>query len=423
MPAKSAARSKPSAFAVGLDDVRAAAGRIAGQVIRTPLIPAPRLSELTGALVHVKYENLQTTASFKDRGALVKLLSLDEAQRKRGVIAMSAGNHAQAVAYHARRLGIPAIIVMPEHTPYVKVGNTEALGAEVVLCGTSITEARERAEMIAAERNLTFVHPFDDPLVIAGQGTIALEMFADAPDLEMLVIPIGGGGLIAGNAVAAKALYDEIDIVGVETTAYPSMYQALRGQPPECGGQTLAEGIAVKSAGVLTLPIVKALVSDIILVNEDAIEHAVCAFVALQKTMAEGAGAAGLAAMLAEPERFRGRKVGLYLTGGNIDARVLASIMIRGLERESRIISIRFTIQDRPGVLGRIATLLGEEGANILEVSHRRMFLDVPAHGASLDVVIEVKNAAHAEKVLARCQAEGFSIKRLSPGEVEVSVQ
>lgn len=424
MPLSASTVMSAPALAISLDDVRRAAQIIEGQVIRTPLIPAPRLSELTGAELYVKYENLQTTASFKDRGALVKMLSLDDKQRKRGVIAMSAGNHAQAVAYHARRLGMPAVIVMPQNTPFVKVGNTEALGAKVVLCGASLSDARERAMEMAHARGLTFVHPYDDALVMAGQGTIALEVHADRPDLEVLVIPIGGGGLIAGNAVAAKALYGDIEIVGVEAQAYPSMYHAVRDESAQCDGQTLAEGIAVKSPGVLTQPIVKALVNDILLVDEALIEQAVCAFMTLQKTMAEGAGAAGLAAMLAEPARFRGRKVCLYLTGGNIDARVLASIMIRGLERENKIVSLRFTILDQPGVLGRIATLLGEEGANILEVSHRRMFLDVPAKGASLDVVIEIKDGEHATRVMRRLRAEGFDVRRLkSPGGAEVGVQ
>jgi threonine dehydratase len=408
-------------FAITIDDIWEAARQIEGQVVRTPLIVAPKLSQLTGAAVFVKYENLQFTNSFKDRGALVKLLSLSPEERKRGVIAMSAGNHAQAVAYHAARLKIPATIVMPEDTPFVKVGNTEALGAEVVLAGETLFEARERADEIAAERNLTFVHPYDDPLVMAGQGTVGLEVLADLPNLDVLVIPIGGGGLISGGAVAAKALKPDIEIIGVEAALYPSMYNEVRGADLETGGSTLAEGIAVKTAGKYTTPIVKALVSDIMLADETSLEAAVCTFLTMQKTMAEGAGAAGLAAMLAEPDRFKGKKVGLYLSGGNIDPRILASIMIRGLERENKIVSLRLTIADRPGTLGRIATLLGESGANILEVLHRRTFLDVPAKGASLDLTIETRDAKHAEKIINRLRREGFDVQIIDrPGSYDV---
>ena len=409
-------------FPVSADDVRAAADLIRGDVLRTPLIPAPRLSELTGADVFVKYENLQVTNSFKDRGALVKLLSLSEADRRRGVIAMSAGNHAQSVAYHSARLGVPAVIVMPETTPYVKVGNTEALGAEVVLSGATLADSRGRMEEISAERQLTLVHPYDDTHIIAGQGTVALEVLDDQPELDVLVIPIGGGGLIAGSAIAAKAVRPEIEIVGVEAALFPSMYHAVRGETGECGGQTLAEGIAVKMPGELTVPIVKALVSEIVLVDEETIERAICAFASLQKTMAEGAGAAGLAAMLARPDAFAGRKVGLYLCGGNIDPRVLASVIVRGLGREGKIVSLRITISDQPGMLGRIASLLGEERANILEVSHRRMFLDVPAKGATLDLMIETKDRAHARQVMARLADEGLPPRELeSPGGREIA--
>jgi len=415
------ARIGANPFCIDLEDIREAARQVAGQVLRTPLLLSPRLSEITGAEVWVKYENLQATGSFKERGAVVKLESLTEAERKRGVIAMSAGNHAQAVAYDAKRLGIPAVIVMPEPTPYVKVGNTEALGAEVVLAGEVLVQAAEMAERLAAERGLTLIHPYNDPFVIAGQGTIALEVLEDGPSFDTLIIPIGGGGLIAGNAIAVKALQPVIEIVGVESAHYPSMYQAIRGEPIECGGQTLAEGIAVKQPGSLTLPVVEALVSDIVLVDEDQLERAVALFLTHQKTMAEGAGAAGLAAMLAEPDRFKGKRVGLYLCGGNIDPRVLASIMLRSLERENKIISLRITIDDRPGILGAITTLLGEEHANILEVSHRRMFLDVPAKGISVDFMIETKDAAHSAAVIARLEAEGFAVVRLEgPAGAEI---
>src|SRR5580658_10397676 len=354
-PVKSGSPPKHPAR-VTLADIEAARLTIAGHVLRTPLLAAPPLSALTGASVYVKYENLQVTNSFKERGACVKLAALDAGERRRGVIAMSAGNHAQAVAYHARRLDIPATIVMPVTTPFVKVKATEALGASVVLHGDTLRQARARADAIAAERDLVWVHPYDDAHIIAGQGTIALEMLEDVPELEVLIIPIGGGGLIAGNAIAARAKKPSIEIVGVECALYPSMWNAIHSGDRPCGGATLAEGIAVSRAGALTLPIVRELVRDIILVDEPQIERAVNAFLTLQKTMAEGAGAAGLAAMLAEPKRFAGRKTGLILCGGNIDPRILASIMVRELERDDRIASFRLTIPDRPGILGQIAT-------------------------------------------------------------------
>src|SRR6516165_209458 len=389
-------------------DVERARRTIAGQVLRTPMLPAPRLSALTGAEVFVKYENLQVTNSFKERGAFNKLACLSEAQRSQGVIAMSAGNHAQAVAYHAARLGVPATIVMPVTTPFVKVEATQAHDAEVVLDGETMVEAQTRAEALARERGLTAVHPYDDRDVIAGQGTIALEMLEDAPGLDVLAIPVGGGGLIAGNAVAARAAKSSIEIVGAEAALYPSFWNALRGEDRLCGGPTLAEGIAVKNVGAAALPIVRDLVSEIVLVDEAHLERAVNAYLTLQKSMAEGAGAAGLAAMLVKPEKFRARKVGLILCGGNIDPRILASVMVRELEREDRIVSFRLTIPDRPGVLGHIATRLGELGANILEVDHRRLFLDVPAKGAKLDVTMETRDQAHAEEIFRVLEAEGL---------------
>jgi threonine dehydratase len=395
-------------MSITIADIEAARRTIAGQVLRTPMLPAPKLSALTGAEVYIKYENLQVTNSFKDRGALNKLASLSTGARGRGVIAMSAGNHAQAVAYHAARLAIPATIVMPVTTPFVKVEATQAHGAEVVLEGETVAEAQVRAETIAHERGLTFVHPYDDPLVIAGQGTIALEMLEDAPDLDLLVIPIGGGGLIAGNAVAARSRKPAIEIVGAEAALYPSFWNALHGDSRPLGGATLAEGIAVKNVGKLALPIVRELVSEIVLVDEAHLERAVNAYLTLQKTMAEGAGAAGLAAMLVKPEKFRGHKVGLILCGGNIDARILASVMVRELERGDRIVSFRLTIPDQPGVLGHIATRLGQLGANILGVEHRRLFLDVPAKGAKLDVTVETRDRAHGEQIFKAFEGEGF---------------
>ena len=403
---------------VTLSDIEAARRIIATQVLRTPMLPAPKLSALTGAQVWVKYENLQVTNSFKERGALTKLTALSEAERARGVIAMSAGNHAQAVAYHARRLNIPATIVMPVTTPFVKVAATEAYGATVVLHGETVADAQVRAEEIAAERALVWVHPYDDPHVIAGQGTIALEMLEEAPDLDVLVIPIGGGGLIAGNAISARAVKPAIEIIGVECALYPSMWNALNGEQRAVGGATLAEGIAVKNVGTLTAPVVHDLVSEVLLVEEAHLERAVNAFLTHQKTMAEGAGAAGLAALLAHPARFAGRRVGLILCGGNIDPRILSSIMFRELERESRVVSFRLTIPDRPGVLGVIATRFGELGANILEVEHRRLFLDVPAKGAKLDVTVETRDAEHAEEIFRALTSDGYAPVRIDAGAV-----
>jgi threonine dehydratase len=394
---------------VTIADIEAARRVIENVVLRTPMLPAPKLSRLTGAEVYVKYENLQVTNSFKDRGALVKLASLSEAERKRGVITMSAGNHAQAVAYHASRLGIPSAIVMPVTTPFVKIAATWSHGAEVVLHGESVAEAQSRCEQILAQRGLVLVHPYDDYRIIAGQGTIALEMLEEVPDLDVLVFPIGGGGLIAGNAIAGRAKNPAIEIIGAEAALYPSVWNALRGDNRPLGGSTLAEGIAVKNVGKLTLPLIRELVADIILVDEAELERAVNAYLTLQKTMAEGAGAAGLAAMFAKPERFEGKKVGLVLCGGNIDPRVLASIMVRELERENRIVSFRLTIPDQPGVLGTIATRIGGLGANILEVDHRRLFLDVPAKGAKLDVTIETRDAGHAEEIMTALAADGYA--------------
>ena len=398
-------------------DVEAARRAIAGAVLRTPLLPAPRLSALTGAEVFVKYENLQATNSFKERGALSKLSSLTETDRRRGLVAMSAGNHAQAVAYHGARLGSPVTIVMPVTTPFVKVEATRAHGAEVVLHGDTVADAQERCEELAAERGLTLVHPYDDPRVIAGQGTLALEMLEDVPDLDMLVVPVGGGGLISGVAIAARAMKPGIAVVGAEAQLYPAMWDALRGGNLPVGGPTLAEGIAVKNVGRLTLPIVRELVSDIVLVDEAALERAVNAFMILQKTVAEGAGAAGLAALLSEPERFKGRRVGIVLSGGNIDPRILASVMMRELQRESRIFSFRLTIPDRPGVLGQIATRLGTLGANILEVDHKRKLLDVPAKGAKLDVTVETRDVKHAQEISDALAAEGYAPQRIESGD------
>ena len=402
---------------IELKDIPAAAQLLRGEVIKTPMMKSRGLSVITDAEVFVKFENMQVTGSFKARGAYVKLASLNDGEKRRGIIAMSAGNHAQAVAYHAARLGIPATIVMPENTPFVKVESTQALGAQIVLEGETLAESQAAALIIAAEKNLTLVHPYDDDRIIAGQGTIAEEMLEDQPELDVMVIPIGGGGLFSGNAIAAKALKPDIKIYGAEAELYASMSQTLRGEPVSCGGQTLAEGIAVKNVTKRTIAYVREFSEGIIEVSESHLEQAVHAYLTHQKTLAEGAGAAGLAAMLARPELFTGKKVGLILCGGNIDPRMLASIIYRELAREHRIISLRIQIPDRPGILGTISSLLGKQGANILEVSHRRMLLDVPAKGAGIDVMLEARDRHHVEAIIQALKDENYQVRRLdAPG-------
>jgi len=395
-------------------DVRAAAAAIAGVVLRTPAVPAPALADLTGAEVVLKLETLHPTGSFKERGALAKLLSLSDAQRRAGVIAMSAGNHAQGVAFHARRLGIPATIVMPAETPFTKVERTEACGARVALRGADLSEARTAATEIAAAEGLALIHPYDDAAVIAGQGTIALELLADHPELETLIVPIGGGGLISGIAVAAKALKPAIEIVGVEAASYASMAHALGRCPRPTGGTTLAEGIAVKDAGRLTQAIVAALVDDILLVDEDALERAVAMLHDSARLVVEGAGAAPLAALIGNAARFRGRRVGLVLSGGNIDARLLASILQRDLVRAGRLVRLRIEISDMPGALAKIAAIIGEKGGNIVEIYHQRLFQDVPVKLAEVDAVIETRNPRHVGEVTAALSAAGFPARLLS---------
>jgi threonine dehydratase len=393
---------------VTLDDIRAAAAVIDGAVIKTPTAHSRTLSEITGAEVWLKFENLQYTGSFKDRGALVKLASLDDAEKASGVIAMSAGNHAQAVAYHCQRLGIAATIVMPQGTPQVKAQNTQRFGARVVFEGETIDEAAVRARAMAEEEGLVLVHPYDDEKVIAGQGTAALEMLEVVPDLDELVIPIGGGGLISGNAIAAKGLKPDIEIIGVEAALYPSMYQAVNQLPAKSGGRTIAEGIAVKTVGAITRPIVEALVKDVLVVSEEDLEVAVQLLLTIEKSVAEGAGAATLAALLAHRDQFAGRKVGLIVTGGNIDMRLLSSVIMRGLVREGRIVRMRVEITDSPGTLGRIAKIIGDADANIIEVYHQRAFSGLPAKNADLDVVLETRDADHVRDIMAKLTAVGF---------------
>jgi threonine dehydratase len=404
----------PRAAAVPtLADIRAAAERIAGAVLATPFMPAPRLSSFTGAEVWVKYENLQATASFKERGALNKLLSLDEPAKKRGVVAMSAGNHAQAVAYHARRLGVPATIVMPGPTPFVKIAATRGFGADVVLEGETLVEAEAKARALVAERGLTLVHPYDDPAVIAGQGTIALEVAAAGRKFDAIVVPVGGGGLISGIAIAVKAMAPETEVIGVETELYPFVIAALHGERAKVGGETLAEGIAVKNVGALTLEIIRAKVDDVVAVSEEAIEEAVAGYLMLQKTMAEGAGAAPLAALIANRERFRGRRVALILAGGNIDPRLAASIMVRELAREERVIAIRVVTSDRPGRLADITRVIAAEGGNILEVFHHRAMLTVPPKGACIDLTLETHGREHAGRIVSALATRGYGVQRL----------
>ena len=402
---------------VTFKDIERAAEALDGQVVQSPTLPAPKLSKLTGAEVYVKYENFQVTNSFKDRGAFIKLTSLDDEQKRIGVIAMSAGNHAQAAAYHAQRLGIPATIVMPETTPFTKVEQTKSYGANIELKGETLDDCRTVTDQMIADKGFTLVHPYDDDHIIAGQGTVGLEMVAQVPELDVIIGPIGGGGLMAGSAIAAKHVRPDIEMIGSEAELYPSMYHAVRGEQAKFGGQTLADGIAVKNVSDRTISVCKELLGDIILVNEPDIEQAVEAYLALQKSSAEGAAAVPLAALMANRDRFRGRKVGLILSGGNIDTRILASVLYRELERKQRIVNFRVQINDRPGVLGMIACLLGDAGANILEVSHRRMFLDTPAKGAELDFMVETRDAHHAEEIIAKIETQGFRVSLLdAPG-------
>jgi threonine dehydratase len=399
---------------ITLEDIRQAAASIRGELTPTPAVPAPRLSEQAGCALHLKLETLHHTGSFKERGALNKLKSLPDGAAGAGVVAMSAGNHAQGVAYHARRLGIPARIVMPAATPFTKAERTEAYGATVILHGESLSEAEAFAHELAERESLTFIHPYDDPLVIAGQGTCGLEFMEAVPDLDVLVVPIGGGGLIAGVAVAAKALKPGIEVVGVEAELYPSMRQVIAGEPVTCHGTTVAEGIAVKSPGVLTRAIVEELVDDIVLVGEAQLERAIYTLMTEQKVVAEGAGAAGLAAILCDPGRFAGKSVGTILCGGNIDARVLASILMRGLVRDRRLVRLRIAITDAPGTLARVTRLIGDMGGNIVEVYHQRLFHDVPVKMADVDVVVETRNPRHVEQIMAKLAGSGFPSEVLS---------
>lgn len=407
--------SAASPHALGLEDVRRAAEAIRGQVIATPTTRSRTLSEITGADVVLKFENHQFTASFKDRGALVKLLSLDGAERRRGVVAMSAGNHAQAVAYHAQRLGIPAVIVMPRFTPNVKVEHTRAFGAEVWLEGETLDEAAACAHRLEGERGLVFVHPYDDVEVIRGQGTVALELLAAWPDREVLVVPVGGGGLVSGMAIAARGLAPQVEVVGVQSARFPTMKQALAGEPIRCGVATMAEGIAVKSPGRLTVPIVCEHVREILLVDEAQLERAVLLLLEIEKTVVEGAGAAGLAALLAYPERFRGRRVGLVLSGGNIDLLALSSVIQRGLVKTGRLVRIRVDVRDVPGALGEVATKIGAEGGSIVEVHHSRAFSHLSLESAEVELTLQTRGLAHAAEIVHALRAAGHPTAWIDP--------
>ena len=393
-----------------IDDVRAAADRIAGAVVRTPTNHSITLSKITGADIWLKFENLQFTAAYKERGALNALLLLSDEQRQRGVIAASAGNHSQGLSYHGTRLGVPVTIVMPRTTPTVKVMQTESVGGNVVLEGETFDEAYAHARKLEQELGLTFVHPFDEPNVAAGQGTVALEMFEDVDDLDVLVVPIGGGGLISGISTVAKALRPGIEVIGVQAALFPSMYGRIKGEELPCGGDTLAEGIAVKAPGEFTAKIIADKVDDILLVDEEALESAVSLLLQIEKTVVEGAGAAGLAAVMSYPERFKGRKVGLVLCGGNIDTRLLANVLLRDLARSGRLARLRVTLQDRPGALFKVMHEFDVHNVNILEIYHQRIFTNLPAKGLVTDIECEARDREQLDALIHALRAKGYSV-------------
>ena len=398
---------------LGIDDIRAAATRLRGEVIETPCLPSRTLSALTGCDVFLKFENLQFTASFKERGALNKMAQLNDAERAKGVLAVSAGNHAQGVAYHAQRMGLPATIVMPRFAPAVKVERTRGFGATVVLEGDTFDDARAYGLVLAQERGLTLVHPYDDLDVIAGQGTIGLEMLTQQPDIDTLVVAIGGGGLISGVATAARALRPDIRIIGVQTERFPAAWNAVHGEQRESAQATIADGIAVKSPGALTLPLIKANVDDVLLVSEDDIEQAILMLLEIEKTVVEGAGGVGLAALMKHAERFKGRKVGLILCGGNIEPLLLAEIIERGMVKSGRLARLRFDVRDVPGALANVATLLGKLGANIDEVQHQRAFTSLSVERAQIEVVVQTRGVVHIEQILAAMRTEGYEAQRV----------
>lgn len=394
-----------------LADVRAAADRIAGAIVKTPMLHSQTLSRIAGCDIWLKFENLQFTAAYKERGALNALLMLTERQRAGGVIAASAGNHSQGLSYHGTRLGVPVTIVMPRTTPTVKVMQTESVGGKVELFGETFDEAYAHARKLEAERGLIFVHPFDDPNVAAGQGTVALEMLEAVPDLDCLVVPIGGGGLMSGMATVARAVDPAIDLVGVQAKLFPSMYAQLSGLDMACGGDTLAEGIAVKAPGKFTAQIIAALVDEIMLVEEGALEHAVALLLQIEKTVVEGAGAAGLAAVLSNPERFAGRKIGLVLCGGNIDTRLLANVLLRDQVRSGRMARLRIALQDRAGALHTVMGEFAAHNVNIIEIHHQRIFTSLPAKGLYTDIECEARDGEQIAALVAALRAKGYSVE------------
>ncbi|MEY3658330.1 MAG: hypothetical protein RL425_1091 [Pseudomonadota bacterium] len=400
---------------VTLADVRAAHDRIRASIVRTPTLRSQTLSELTGANVWLKFENLQFTAAYKERGALNRLLQLGEKERKAGVIAASAGNHAQGLAYHGKRLGVPVTIVMPKPTPIVKVMQTQSHDARVVLFGETFDQAYAHARELEQAEHLTFVHPFDEAEIIAGQGTLALEMLEDAPELDCFAVPIGGGGLISGISTVARALKPDAEIIGVQAELFPSMYNILKGSDLPIGGDTLAEGIAVKYPGDLTRQFVAAQVDDIQLVGERHLEQAVSLLLQIEKTVVEGAGAAGLAALLANPDRFKGRNVGIVLCGGNIDTRLLANVLLRDLARSGRLARVRLRLQDRPGALFRVFGIFAEQDANVLEIYHQRVFTNLPAKGLITDIECELRDAAHLQALITALAAGGYDVSLVEP--------
>ena len=394
-------------------DVRNAAVQLEGHVLRTPMVVSPLLSQQLGCNIYAKLECLQYTSSFKARGAFIAMQSLSDEQRSAGVIAMSAGNHAQAVAYHAGQMGIPAVIVMPSQTPFAKIARTRAYGAEVVLEGRNLNDCESKVQALIDSRGLTLIHPYDNNEVMIGQGTVGLEMLIDQPDLDVLVVPIGGGGLVGGIATIAKEMRPDIRIIGVQTEAYPSMHAAMLGRDIVCGGETLAEGIAVKKPGGVTLPVVQALVDEIVLVNEKHLEWAVSALVEQQRIVAEGAGAAGIAAIYAHPQLFKGLKVGVVICGGNIDPRLLSSILNRNMAIDGRIARLRIDISDEPGMLAAITESIGRCGGNIIEIYHQRLFFDVPAKLAKIDAVVETRGPEHIDEIIADLRNRKFTVRRM----------
>ena len=410
-------------MAISAKDISNARERMGDSIIRTPTIYSPGLSKMTGVDIHLKLENQQVTSSFKPRGAFTRIEAMDKESARKGVIAMSAGNHAQAVAYHAIRRNMPSVIVMPAQTPFSKVNRTRAWGAEVILEGRDLNDCEATVNAIMAERGMTLIHPYDDPLVIIGQGSVGLEMLQDISDLDAIIVPIGGGGLIAGIAVIAREMNPNISLVGVEAALWPSMTQAINSNSMVCGGETLAEGIAVKSPGVLTKPIIEKLVNEILLVDEDHIERAISALVEQQRLVAEGAGAAGIAAILQYPNTFKGKRCGVVVCGGNIDSRLLAGVLTRSMAKDGRIARLRVDISDEPGMLASISTAIGDCKGNIVEIFHQRMFHDVPAKLAKIDVVVETHGEEHINEIIAAIKKRNFKVAVLSDTQESTDIK